>query len=429
MTTESPSGTSSLWTQPEMWTGTRQKLHQSTGLDPAAYTDAGFFAVENERVFERAWVCVGIAADVVEPGRLLVRDVGSRSVIITRGNDGVLRGFLNSCRHRGTELASSDCDVANTIRCPYHRWGYNLEGTLVSTPFFEDVPRDDFDKADYPLVDVRVDTWGVLLFVCLDADTPDLEVWLGDLPERMAGYDLDSWVKGDEGDLTINANWKLISENFQEYYHLTWVHPELAKVSRVDDHYRYQGAGMYCGQTTTPVSGDDRDDWLAMPSAEGLDESDLVSSRFLAIFPNVLLSVLPNHVWVMRLDPESPGVTNETWTMLVPPSNVDGLVPPSNVDTAPDSMKSTIDFWIDVNNEDVSIVEAGQRGLTRGAVPAGPLAPRFEEPLHRFQNMLATHMMVDSMSDVTIPAGDRPGNADDLFGAGENPIPAAIDQR
>ncbi len=418
MIRSSPSGTSSSWTQTEQWQGTRATLRRSTGLDPAAYTDTDFFAVENERVFERAWVCVGIAADVAKPGRMLVREVGSRSVIITRGNDGVVRGFLNSCRHRGTELASSDCDVANTIRCPYHRWGYNLDGTLVSTPFFDEVPRDDFDKDDFPLVSVRVDTWGVLLFVCLDADTPELDVWLGDLPERMAGYGLESWVKRAEGEITINANWKLVSENFQEYYHLAWVHPELAKVSRVDDHYRYQGSGMYCGQTTTPVSSDERDDWLAMPAADGLDESDAVSSRFAAIFPNVLLSVLPNHVWMMRLDPQAPGLTNETWTL---------LVPPSNADAGEEAMKPTIDFWIDVNNEDVGIVEAGQRGLTRGAVPAGPLAPRFEEPLHRFQNMLADHMTLESMKDLVIPSGDRVGNADDQFGAGANPVPAAID--
>lgn len=408
-----------IWAAAERWTGTRQPLLRSKGLEPAAYTDTDFFDAESQQVFERSWVCVGIAADVAEPGRLLVRDVGSRSVIITRANDGVLRGFLNSCRHRGTELASADCDVANTIRCPYHRWGYSLDGTLVSTPLFDEVPRNDFDKADYPLVDVRVDTWGVLLFVCLDSDTLDLKEWLGDLPDRMDGYNLEAWVKTDEDELTINANWKLISENFQEYYHLTWVHPELSKVSRVDDHYRYQGAGMYCGQSTTPVSADDRDDWLTMPPATGLDESDLVSGRFVAIFPNVLLSVLPNHVWVMRLRPESPGVTNETWTMLVPPTGASASIA---------DRESTVSFWLDVNAEDVGIVEAGQRGLTKGAVPPGPLAPRFEEPLHRFQNMLADHMTLDSIADLAVPCGDRIGNVDDLRGAGENPIPAAIDR-
>ena len=407
------------WTRDDAWARTRAPLHESTGLDPAAYTDAEFFELEKTRVFERAWVCIGIAGDVEQSGTLLVRMVGNRSIIITRGNDGVLRGFYNSCRHRGTELAEADCAVANTIRCPYHRWGYGLDGTLVATPFFDQVPRSDFDKADYGLVPVRVDTWGVLLFACLDDDTPPLTQWLGDLPDRMAGYGLDDWTKRDEQALEINANWKLISENFQEYYHLTWVHPELAKVSRVEDHYRYQGAGMYCGQTTTPVSGDDRDDWLVLPPAADLDESDQVSGRFVAIFPNVLLSVLPNHVWVMRIDPTSPGTTTETCTLLLPPST--SAVTDSDVEP-------TISFWLDVNSEDIDIVERGQRGLTHGAVPPGPLAPRFEEPLHRFQNILSQCFTRQSLEDIPVPTGDRVGSESDRRGAGLNPTPPAVER-
>ena len=83
---------------------------------------------------------------------------------------------------------------------------------------------------------------GSAAFACLSDETPELDVWLGDLPERMAGYGFDQWRIEESQVLDIEANWKLISENFQEYYHLTWVHPELAKVSRVEDHYRYQGA-------------------------------------------------------------------------------------------------------------------------------------------------------------------------------------------
>ncbi len=405
------------WTDAAAWRGTRLPVSECTGLHPDAYASDAFFALEQQRLFGRAWVCVGLAADAAEPGQLLVRSVGSRSVIITRDNDGTLRGFLNSCRHRGTELVESDCAVATTIRCPYHRWGYALDGQLIATPFFDEVPRPGFDRADYPLFAVRVETWGPLLFACLDPETPPLHDWLGDLPERMAGYQLDSWVKSDEQQIDISANWKLISENFQEYYHLTWVHPELAKVSRVEDHFRYQGPGMYCGQTTTPVSGDDRDDWLALPPAAGLDESDLVSGRFIALFPNVLLSVLPNHIWLMRLEPRSAGRTTETWTLLVPGSS-------GEVAAATETTRS---FWIDVNAEDVGIVERGQRGLAGGALPPGPLSPRFEEPLHRFHNMIADHLTLDSLAELRIPGGDRPGEAD-TWGGGTNPIPPAIDR-
>jgi choline monooxygenase len=401
------------WTDDAAWAGTRRPMHEATGLHPGSYTSAEFFAIEQRMVFERAWVCVGITDEAVV-GRLLVRDVGRRSILITRSEAGDLRGFINSCRHRGTELAEADCDVASTIRCPYHRWGYSLDGALKATPLFDEIPRPGFDRADYGLVPVRVEQWGVLLFACLDDSTPPLEAWLGDLPERMRGYGLADWTTCHQQSVDIEANWKLISENFQEYYHLTWVHPELAKVSRVADHYRYQGPGMYCGQTTTPVSGDERDDWLALPAADGLDESDRVSGRFVAIFPNVILSVLPNHVWMMRLDPIAPGLTRETCTMLLPPSH-SGVT-----DTM---IASTRDFWLDVNREDIEIVVRGQRGLTRGGLPAGPLAPRFEEPLHRFHNMLADHMT----GVRAVPLGDRPGHVDDEWGAGTNPTPAAID--
>ena len=297
------------WTSQVTWAGTRLPLTEATGLHPGMYSDESFFAAEQKRLFERAWVAVGTAAEVAEAGRLLVRQVGGRSIIITRDQEGVLHGFVNSCRHRGTELAETDCDIGNTIRCPYHRWGYGLDGSLRSTPFFEEIPREGFDRDDFGLVEVRVDTWGLLLFACLDSRTRPLREWLGDLPDRMGGYGFDQWRVQSEATFEVRANWKLITENFQEYYHLSWVHPELAKVSRVKDHYRYQGPGMYCGQTTTPVSGDDRDDWLVLPPAEGLNQSDLLSGRFVAVFPNVMLAVLPNHVFLIRLEPvANPGL-------------------------------------------------------------------------------------------------------------------------
>ncbi len=407
------------WRHEAAWAATRLPLDRCLGLDPACYVDEGFFELEQRQVFERAWVAVGVAADVARPGRLLVRRLGGRSIVITRdGATGRLHGFLNACRHRGTELTDVDCDVANTIRCPYHRWSYTLDGRLRAAPYVDQIPRASFDKADYSLLPVRVETWGPLLFACLDPSTPPLAVWLGDLPERMAGYRFDEWGKREEQTITIDANWKLISENYQEYYHLTWVHPELAKVSRVADHYRYQGPGQYCGQTTTPVSADERDEWLSLPPLDGLDPSDAVSGRFVAIFPNVLLSVLPNHIFVMRLDPVAPGVTAETCTFLLPEASMD-------VDEA--AFAPTRTFWFDVNGEDIDIVQRSQRGLTNGAPPPGPLIGRFEEPLNRFHNILADCMTVDSLSSIPIQVGDDLSNPAARLGTAPNPNPPACE--
>ncbi|MEM7091886.1 MAG: aromatic ring-hydroxylating dioxygenase subunit alpha [Actinomycetota bacterium] len=396
------------WTDEAAWVGTRKPLAEASSLPAACYTDQDFFDLEQQRVFGTGWVPVAIADQVVK-GRLLVRQIGGTSIVLTRNGDGELRGFLNSCRHRGTELAEADCDIRNTIRCPYHRWGYNLDGTLVATPRFAEAGVEDFDPGDYGLHPVRVGRWGVLIFACLDPTTMPLEDWIGDLADRTWSYRLDEWRTVETRDLEIKANWKLISENFQEYYHLAWVHPELAKVSRVEDHYRYQGPGMYCGQTTTPVSGEDRDDWVAMPPAAGLSESDAASGRFIAVFPNVLLSLLPNHVFVMMLHPVAPGLTIETCTF---------LLPPSTPDVPEDGFGATRSFWFDVNDEDIGIVEAGQRGLERGGFTIGRLSPRFEEPLHRFHNMLADRFVgLDR-----VPPGD-PNDHEPRLGTKANPLP------
>ncbi len=416
------------WTQPEaeFWAHQRNAVDASFAMQPAVYADEDYFAAEQERLFGRAWVAVALAEQVAQPGRLLVRSVGGRSVLLTRSDAG-LGGFLNSCRHRGTELAERDCDIANTIRCPYHRWHYSADGRLVAAPLFDEVPRDDFDMADYGLIRVRTETWGPLVFVCLDDDTPPLEKWLGDLPDRLAAYGFSEWrstgLDGAARTFDVAANWKLIVENFAEYYHLPWVHPELAKVSRVPDHYRYQGPGMYCGQTTTPVSGDERDDWLTLPPAAGLDDSDAASGRFVALFPNVTLAVLPSHMFLMVLQPLAAGRTLEHCTFLFPPGPMTAAEPSAELR---ESFEITRRFWIEVNDEDIDICERAQRGISLGGAPPGPLAPRFEEPLNRFHKMTADLMTLPSTAGLQVPSGDRPGGVD-LYGSEPNPLPPAIE--
>ncbi len=392
----------------EFWQGIRRPVEAASTLPAEAYTSEEFFQVEQTAVFESGWVGVACRDELTGPGTVLVRPVGVRSVLLSQDANGEVRGFLNACRHRGTELLECDTLGLSVIRCPYHRWGYKLDGTLVATPRFTDVPVQEFDPADYGLKPVRAEVMEGIVFVCLDPTTSPLTDYYGDLEDRLSGYGLNEWRVRENATFEIEANWKLLSENFQEYYHLPWVHPELAKVSRVKDHYRYQGPGMYCGQTTTPVSGDDRNDWLAMPPAAGLEKSDAESGRFLALFPNVLLSVLPNHAFVIQLEPLSPELTRERCTW---------LLPPVDQEITEETFAATRDFWIDVNNEDIAICQRSQRGIRTGGFTQGRYSVRFEEPLHRFANMLADHFQ----GRQRIPAGDQSDDAA-RFGDGRLPL-------
>jgi choline monooxygenase len=390
------------FTQEETYARTRRPVALAETIDPAAYTSDDFFALERDRVFASGWVAVGPSAQLREPGELLACEVAGRSVIVVRGLDGELRGFYNSCRHRGTRLlASGKGRVRRSIRCPYHSWAYSLDGSCIGTPLFEgsDIPEGQrgvfemhdvaaFDKADYGLLPVRVDSWGPLAFVCLDDDAAPLADHLGDLPRRTAGYRLDEWEVAGTAHYDIAANYKLVAENFMEYYHLPWVHPGLVKVSPIEAHHRWQGTGLYTGMCTNPIAADsDQGGWQGgLPAISGLSDDDAQSARFVWLFPNVAINVLPNHLFLIHAAPLSPARTRETTYLLTHPES-------ATHPGAEEAVQRLTAVWDEVNREDIEIVERVQEGLATTPFPGGRLCYRFEEPLHRFQNMVIDRMV------------------------------------
>lgn len=401
------------FTDESLYAATRLPVESASTLLPDAYTSPEFLALEQERVFGTGWVAVGCTADVAAPGACLVVEVAGRSVIVTRDRDGALRAFHNVCRHRATALlppGAGHVGRGDRIRCPYHSWAYDLDGACLGTPLFEgsDVPAGQepvfdtaparaFDRADHGLLPVAVDSWGFLLVVSLDPDPGPLAEQLGDLPQRFASYDLERWVPQRRRTYEVAANWKLVGENFMEYYHLPWVHPELSRVSRFSDHYRWQGPGMYTGMCTTPVSrNSDAGGWDGLRPVGGLTGEDADSGRFVWLFPSTALSVLPNHAFVLFTRPVAPGRTVETAVLLAHPDSLDDPDHEAGLD-------ALAEFWDLVNRQDLEIVERVQQGIANPAYRGGRLCYRFEEPLHRFQNMVVDRVV----GRHRIPPGDE----------------------
>jgi len=401
----------SRFAQEETYRATRLPVALASTLTPDAYTSEEFFAVERERVFGRGWVGAACASDVAGPGDAVVVELAGRSAVVVRGQDDVLRAFENVCRHRGSRLLEPGrCHLPKHIKCPYHSWAYALDGHLLGTPLFtadSEVPVDqrgifdmddvrDFDKADYGLLPLPVEAWGPLVLLSFEANPPPLTDQLGDLPRRLSGYGLDRFALVRQKRYEIAANYKLIAENFMEYYHLPWVHPSLVKVSPLKAHYRWQGSGMYTGMCTTPIAADTEDGgWLGLPAVDGLNENDAVSARFAWVFPNVALNVLPNHIFVMLARPTAPGSTVED-TYLLADRVASGT---AEGEAAVDGLHS---FWDQVNREDIEIVERVQQGISTTSYAGGRMCYRFEEPLHRFQNMVIDRMVgIDR-----VPPGD-----------------------
>ena len=292
---------------------------------------------------------------------------------------------------------------------------------LLGTPLFTPeagIPADQedafdmsgvraFDKADYGLHPARVDSWGCLVFVCLDPEATPLLDELGDLPARLAGHRLEEHKLLRRVEYSIAANWKLVGENFMEYYHLPWVHPGLVKVSPLKAHYRWQGAGMYTGFCTTPIAANTDDGgWQGLPALPTLSEEDRQSARFAWLFPNLALNALPNHTFLMLARPTEAGRTEEVTYLLSHPESIAGAG-----DRLDEEVETLIRFWDEVNREDIGIVERVQEGLADTAYTGGRMCYRFEESVHRFQNMV-----IDRMVGVRrIPAGDAETGLQPMF--------------
>lgn len=195
------------------------------------YTSPEFAALESERVWPRVWQLATTIDMVAEPGDWVEFSVDALSCVVLRDHDGTLRAFQNVCMHRGVELCGGSGSGLTELRCGFHRWCWNLDGSLSEIPSRRDFGVIDNDA--YALPKVLVDTWGPLVFVNFDTDAMSLAEYLGGAPADAALYGIDDFHATFEISVLVPANWKTAADGFSETYHIQGLHPELLAV--IDD--------------------------------------------------------------------------------------------------------------------------------------------------------------------------------------------------
>ena len=137
---------------------------ESRMLPRAAYVDPAVFDWEQRHFFGGGWMCVARSEQLPEPGDQRAEATGMGSVLLVRGEDGVLRAFANTCRHRGHELLPCGEGAQHKmIICPYHAWTYSLAGELRAAGSFKKMPGFDFRRWGLPQLPVT--EWHGLVFV------------------------------------------------------------------------------------------------------------------------------------------------------------------------------------------------------------------------------------------------------------------------
>lgn len=336
-------------------------------LPADAYLSEQVFEWELENVFRSTWVCVGRVEEMVAPGQIKAIDVFGEGVLLARDGDGNLTGFSNVCRHRGHELApEGDAIDARLIRCPYHSWSYRFNGDLRAAPTFTQTP--GFEPSDYPLVGVAVTEYLGWIWVDLSGAAPPIEVHFGNLAEFAAPYETDGIRTAAAHSYVVDANWKIIVENYNECYHCSSIHPELCEVTPPDSGRDHQPTGMWCGGTmilkdhAVTMSLDGASHGV---SFAGLDARAAREVWYLTVMPNLLLSMHPDYVMTHRLVPLATGQTRIECSWLFP----QGAFDLAEFDPA-----YAVDFWDITNREDWTACENVMKGVRNRGYRPGPLS-------------------------------------------------------
>ncbi len=216
-----------------------EDLVREGAVHRAVYTDPALFALEQERIFGRAWLYVGHESEVRAPGDWILTRLGADEVILARTEEGRLVVLHNQCAHRGACVVSGERGHARHFRCPYHAWTYRLDGRLVGVPMASGYPADFCSRADLGLVRVaRVASYRGFVFASRAAAAgPDLPEFLGELASA-----LDNMVdRAPAGTLTAvpgrlrlqyRGNWKLFMENATDLVHPGFVHASSVTAAR-----------------------------------------------------------------------------------------------------------------------------------------------------------------------------------------------------
>lgn len=370
------------------------------------YNDPAIFALDLQAIFERHWLFVGATCEVAQPGQYLTVSVGETSILVVRGTDGELRAFHNTCRHRGSRICDDEFGRAKLLVCPYHRWGYRLDGTLAHVSHMP----ENFDFAAHALRPVHLRTVCGTIFICMADEPPDFAPYTRAIEPLLAPHRLDRARVAHKDHLVVEGNWKLMMENSRECYHCATSHRELMRtfldIYNFDDPQEAAEIRAFC----------ERREAEGLPShvAEGADfrasrlpftggavsttmdgrpavsrllgdvpHNDIGSLRWVH-YPSVYNHALGDYAITVRMLPLDPRRTLVTTAWLVDRDAVEGR----DYDA-----KNLIRVWDDTNRQDAALVRRNQLGVNSAGYVPGPYSPTLEAGVIKFVDWYCARVM------------------------------------
>jgi len=342
-------------------------------LAPGAYTDAAWFAREQQRVFTHTWHVVAHVEQLSNPGDFVTVTIGGAPVAIVRHDDGTLRAFHNLCRHRGMTLLEGDGDTGSEIECMYHGWRYDLDGALRVVPQRR-AQFPDLDPASCSLIPASVDVWEGMVFANPDPDAMPLDEALGALPDHIGSHRPGHLALVGAADVRAACNWKLLVENHIDVYHLWYLHREsLGDFDHNQFEHHQIGRNWASYEPLRSTDVDAARLTAGTVALRELDDRDRNGLGAHLVFPNTLMASNAEFFMSYAVVPEGPDRSHVEIRIRAEP-DADGL-----------SLVGAARSFIE---EDVHACERIQTALSSPWFAVGPLARTHEAPITTFQQNL-----------------------------------------
>jgi len=365
-------------------------------LPASFYFDPGHHQLEMTRIWYRNWIYVCRSSDIGAARTFRTLEVGDQSILVVRGEDRVARAFHNTCRHRGAALCrtSEGRFSSSGIVCPYHSWRYSLRGDLLQTSSRQH--GDGFDRRDFSLYSLPVNEWNGFIFAALTNEPPPFSAGF-DLPlNRLDDWQLGELVVGHTLRKTLQCNWKVFWENYNECLHCPGVHPRLARLvplfgrallerrddpswqDHADDDDPKYGGGLRSGAESWSMDGKP----VGVPFPGVSPEDRKAGHLYMTSVPSMFIVAHVDYVRVVRLLPLGPERTE---------MSIEFLFLPETLADAKRDLMNAVEFTNIVMSEDAEICELNQRGLRALPHAGGVLMPE-EYAIRQFQNWVRSEL-------------------------------------
>lgn len=344
-------------------------LAEASTCPASWYIDPRILELEQRTTFARSWQYACRLDQVRDPGQYVTFELAGEPLLVVRGNDGVLRGFFNVCRHHAAAVMTQPAGCVKRLQCPYHGWTYTLQGALKAAPAFEDVR--NFDPAEHGLVPVATAAWENWVFVRLSGDGPSVEDFLGaDLVGQVQALGLSKLHWMERRHYLFDCNWKVFVDNYLDGgYHVPYLHKGLDSVL---DYNRYtiENGARHCLQSSPIVTRGAEAQTGAVRKGE--------RALYYWIYPNFMINWYEG---VMDTNLVYPRGTDQTEVIF-------DFWFDDVSEAALERNRASIDVGQRIQDEDTAICKSVQRGLRSRAYDTGRLSVRREAGEQLFHQLL-----------------------------------------